>query len=372
MPEIIVTYILRFSIVLISIYSLLNLGIILGRFLLKHPVSREKSNLKFSIVIPVRNELSNIEHIVNDLIKQNYCVDDFEIIIVDDHSEDETTDLINTIVQSNLKLITNIGQGKKAAVYTGVKSATMDYIVQIDADCRVGADYLKTISYYLETNKVKLLAAPVLFESGTTFFSKFQELEFLSLLMSTMGLIGIRKAVMVNGANLIYPKSIFTDAEILNSKSVSGDDVFLLHHVKKTYGKKSVHFLKSKEATVVTSASKDFGSFLNQRIRWASKSKYYKDLDTLLIGSIIFITNLFLVCLFFLSFIDEALVIGFVLAFIIKMSMDYFLLMPIVKQYKKYALLVYFPLLSFIYPFYVSFVGITSPFAKFEWKNRKY
>ena len=191
-------------------------------------------------------------------------------------------------------------------------------------------------------------------------------------MMSTAGLAGLKHPTMANAANLIYPRSIITDTEILNPKTSSGDDVFLLHHVKKEYGSKEIHFLNSKEATVRTYAELKLSNIFRQRIRWASKSRYYKDLDTILIGLVIAVLNFALLILLIGSFFSTEIKNIFIVLFVAKMIPDYLILRPILSLYKRRNLLIYFPILSFVYPFYISFVGIISQFVSFEWKGRKY
>jgi len=184
----------------------------------------------------MRNEEQNILNLLKDIEKQNYDKNDFEIIVIDDHSTDESFDLVNNLEIKNLTLIRNLGEGKKSAIETGINLAKNEYIIQTDADCRMGENWLNSINQYLNQHTVKLLMAPVVFETKANLLSHLQELDFYALMMSTAGLAGIKHPIMANGANLIYPKSVLKDISVLNKRSASGDDVFLLHHIKKEYG----------------------------------------------------------------------------------------------------------------------------------------
>lgn len=374
MIEIFDSYFINFTYVAIGLYLIFAIAILIGWFKLKAQTSRNQSSefKSFSILVAVRNEGQNITKLLQGIEQQNYPKDNYEIIIIDDHSEDDTLEKINTQNLSNLKIVSSNGEGKKQAIQTGLKFASKAYIIQTDADCSVDKDWIKSINAYLISHDVKLLIAPVIFKKEKSFFSKLQALDFMSLMVSTAGLAGIKQAIMANGANLIYPKSIINNISILKPELASGDDVFLLHHCKNIFGRKSVHFLKSHSATVETKASKNLKSFLNQRLRWASKAKFYKDKMTLAVGFLILSINLFLVACLFLSLMSSKHWSLFLILFISKAIIDFVLLLPILVFYKRISLLIYFPLLSILYLFYTSFVGLMSQFASFEWKNRKY
>lgn len=360
-----------FTFLIIGLYILFNFSVIIGWFRLpKFTPKNDFKKLSFSILIPMRNESRDIESLLNDIISQKYPNEQFEIIVIDDHSEDDSLELVQSLNIPNLKILKSDGEGKKSALKTGLKIAKNKFIIQTDADCRMGQNWLTSINQYLNQHAVKLLMAPVVFETKTNLLAHLQELDFYALMMSTAGLTGIKHPIMANGANLIYPKELVQDSDIFNNKSVSGDDVFLLHHIKKEFGAESIHYLNSKEATVRTESNSNIKNFINQRVRWASKSRLYKDKDSIIVGTLIFSINLILVFLFFGSFFSNLLSEIFIIAFISKMVADYLLLMTILQFYKRVELLIYFPILSFLYLFYVSFVGIISQFASFNWKGR--
>ena len=368
-----------FLVLLFTVYFLFNTLVFIGWFKLLKYRKKESGkeglkyhkNTRFSILIPMRNEASNIIKLIEDLVRQEYSVVNYEIIVVDDHSEDNSWQLVNKLRIPNLQLVKNIGEGKKEALLTAQKQANYEYIIQTDADCRIGANWLLSINRYLKNNSVKLLLAPVIFEKRQSFLNSLQELEFYALMVSTAGLTALNKAFMANGANLIYSKEVIDNSDIYRKNIRSGDDVFLLHYVKRKYSADKIHFLISKDATVRTKALNKPTDILNQRIRWASKSKYYKDLNTIFIGVLILLVNLALVMSFIASFNFDNFKLIYKNLFFIKLLTDFYVILPILIFYKRVYLLIYFPILSFVYPFYISFVGLLSQFRNFEWKGRK-
>ena len=360
--------------IILTLYFAFSGMVIMGwyRVLEKQPLSKNQNHLSYSIIIPIRNEEKNILKIIEDIKFQDYPKEYFELIVIDDFSEDNSWNLVSAETNENLRLIKNSGKGKKSAIQTALNIAKNEYIIQTDADCRIAQNWLMSINRYINRYKPKLLLAPVIYKKGDSFFSYLQELDFYSLMMTTVGLTGVGSPILANAANLIYPKEIIKNRDLLKLKLCSGDDIFLLHYVKKKYGSNQVHYLNSKEATVTTKSQTSIKSFFMQRIRWASKSRFYKDKQTILVGLLVAIINFLILGLVLGVFVSANNKHLLIVALVAKMLADYALLFPILRFYKRIDLLIYFPFLSLLYPFYISFVGIFSQFIGFEWKGRKY
>lgn len=330
------------------------------------------NNFKISVLIPFKNEEMNLSIIFDNLRKQTLKKEFFEVLFINDHSEDASEFVLRDIIKpvTNFHLI-NLKQdrtGKKQALKVGIDKAKNDLIVTSDADCYHLNTWLETIYDYYSEHRTKLIIAPVLM-TGDSFFGKLQALEFLSLTASTAGAAGIHKAIMSNGANSVFSKSVFNEFEdALKMNEISGDDVFLLHSVKKKYPK-DIHYLKSKDAIVYTNAEVNFKSFFKQRIRWASKSRSYRDFDTISISLIVFIPNLLIV----ISSISLVFIPGKILfisgMFIGKMIIDSVLLVSVASYFKQKKLLFFIPVLSLVYPYYIVITAFSGLLTKsVKWK----
>ncbi len=329
--------------------------------------------ISISVIVPARNEADNISQIMADLTSQNYPTENYEIIIIHDHSTDQTEELakqdINAALNVKLFSLPDHLSGKKAAIRFGIQKAAGQLIVTTDADCRMGKFWLKTISDYYQQYHPVLISGPVSL-TGYSIFEKLQQLEFLSLIASGAGAIGIHKPIMCNGANLIFEKQMYVDlSEELDEKYASGDDIFLLLAAKKKY-KHRISFLKNPDALVLTPAGKSFSAFVEQRKRWVSKSKGYKDFDMIFVAVIVLLTNLFLAGTFVLALYNPSKIQYFLTAIFIKSIPDILLLHEITRFTNRKNLLWYFFPLQIMYSFYVLYTVFAGFFGTFTWKER--
>ena len=86
----------------------------------------------FSIIIPYYKKRKYIERCIDAVFAQTY--QDFEIILVDDGSQDDVAQLIEEKYSGKVHLIQQENQGVSAASNTGIAAATHDYIAFLDAD----------------------------------------------------------------------------------------------------------------------------------------------------------------------------------------------------------------------------------------------
>ena len=90
----------------------------------------------FSIVIPIYNEAQNIEVLVNEIYKSLIDFNNFELILVNDASEDNTISIVNNFKKKfNITLINNItNKGQSFSIHKGIMESNNDTIVTLDGD----------------------------------------------------------------------------------------------------------------------------------------------------------------------------------------------------------------------------------------------
>jgi poly-beta-1,6-N-acetyl-D-glucosamine synthase len=314
-----------------------------------------------SVVVACHNEQENLPSLLNCFATQTYPSHLFEVIIVNDNSTDATSEIASRFSGlSNILAMDSKGRGKKAALRTGILAAKGELIITTDGDCQMGEQWLTTISAYYEQNKPQMIICPVMLESGTGFPGRLQEFEFLSLQGITAGYTVAGNPIMCNGANLAFERDSYMDhSGNLHDEINSGDDVFLLHSLKKV-NKSGIKWLESPEAIVRTRSETTLNSFLRQRSRWISKGRYYTDKDTIVTATATFTAVILQAVYLIGSIFNPVLIPVFALILALKSVPDYLILQNTARRYHKSELMRWFLPAQLIYPFYVILVVLIS------------
>ena len=328
----------------------------------------------FSIIIAARNEERSITHCLEAIARQDYPSQLFEVIVVNDHSTDLTVAEVNKFITTHpglsIRLLKAIGEGKKNAISQGINVATGRLILVTDSDCNMTTGWIRSFAATFEKNGPRCISGPVKMV-GKGIFAGVQGLEFMSLIGSGAGSISARMPIMCNGANFCYEKSAFEAVGGFdgNNRYASGDDVFLMLKINKRFGSGSVGFLKDRSAIVTTTAQPDLRSFLQQRMRWTSKSPGYTDFGIILTAlSVLFINLGLLICG------GYGLLTGlwqpFLLLAISKLIIDFPILIAVSFFMNQKRLLGYYLPLQIILPFYVVFTALGGLLSTASWKGR--
>jgi cellulose synthase/poly-beta-1,6-N-acetylglucosamine synthase-like glycosyltransferase len=348
-------------VILILPYLILLLRNYRSLLKIKQFIIPENPSTFVSVVVACRNEEQNLPTLLNCLARQDYPANLYEVIVVNDNSTDETFKVASEFKAVN-RIITlnNKGTGKKAALRTGIEHAGSNLIITTDADCVMGKNWIVTISSFYELSKPDMIISPVKLESVKGFFGRLQELEFMSLQGITAGFAMSGKPIMCNGANLAFKReAYFRHTTNLRDEINTGDDIFLLHSLKKEKGS-VIKWIESADATVKTKSSSNLGSFLKQRSRWISKSRYYTDKDSISVAVATFVAVLLQLTLFSALFAKASLIPVFTAVFILKSIPDFLILQNTTKRYGKSELMKWFLPAQILYPFYVVIVFFIS------------
>ena len=334
----------------------------------------------FSIVVPFRNEAKNLTDLLNSISALNYPVNMFEVLLINDASKDDSCTIIENFKQQfpsiAILLLNNkriSGSPKKDAINTAISTAKFEWIVTTDADCIVSKNWLHLFNQFIEDQKPVFISAPVKFKEESSLLYQFQNLNFLSLIGSTIGSFGIKKPILCNGANLCYNKAIFEKLNGFegNSSIASGDDIFLLEKMIENFPEET-HYLKSQDAIVETKSEKTIEFFLNQQIRWASKSANYKNIFTKFVGIVIFTMNLTILVLLVSSLLFSFFWQWLMLIFIAKILVDFILIQKTSEFLQNKKPLKSYLAIAFLYPFFTIFIVTVSTFKSYKWKGRKF
>jgi cellulose synthase/poly-beta-1,6-N-acetylglucosamine synthase-like glycosyltransferase len=326
----------------------------------------------FSIIVPFRNETENLPILLESFSKLNYPTDLFEVILVDDESEEKFSVFS---FQFSVRIIDNnrtSNSPKKDAIITAMQNVKTNWVITTDADCAVPENWLMTLDNFIQLHSVSMIAGAVTYDCNNTFLHHFQQLDLASLQGATIGSFGIQKGFMCNGANFAYTKSFFQQLNGFEGNDIiaSGDDVFLLQKALSKFPEK-VAYLKSKNTIVTTKPVNNWKSLFYQRVRWASKTTSYQSNFGKRLGLLVFITNFGLVCCFVLTFFGliSSPIVG--LYFLIKFGIDAVLIEKTNGFLTKHKICYLF-LSSLWYPFFSTAVALYCLFGKYEWKGRRF
>lgn len=133
----------------------------------------EKSEIRVSVVVPIRNESKYIEKCIESIFNQDYPKNLLEIIFVDGNSEDNTVDIIKKYITEgcNIRLLNNPNKFIPHALNIGIKSAVGKYIVRMDAHSQYANDYISKCIEYLEKTDAINVGGPVI-TAGKTVLQK--------------------------------------------------------------------------------------------------------------------------------------------------------------------------------------------------------
>lgn len=341
-----------------------------------------RHELFLTVIIPVRNEAENIIPLLNDLAAQDYSSELFEVIVVDDHSTDHTTDMVRQFItgrHSNMRLLLardsneSLPSPKKNALAYGISHARGQCIVTTDGDCRVGPLWLASHAHKLRQNKIKLVAGPVFFYHEKKWLQKSQGLELAALIGTGAISLDSGAAGMANGANLSFWLSAFHKVGGYrgNEHVISGDDEFLLRKIHGQFPE-SVAFMKSRNAIVTTAPCADFIALFQQRRRWAGKWKLHRDIFSLLLPFFVFVFHLGWIATLGILLTHFAFIWLILSTFILKTAVEFLFLQAIRSFGEKKVSFPVLVLLQLLYPFYVVFFGIMANAGGFTWKGRTY
>lgn len=336
---------------------------------------------KISVIVPARNEEEGIEQCIRSLLAQSYPKSLLEIIIVDDHSTDETAAIVKRYAEYGVQLISLQdvvlpGQYtiafKKKAIEAAIRKASGTLIVTTDADCTFHENWLRCLASFHRHTKSVFIVAPVKIKPDRTLLSGFQCLDFAILQGITAASVHHRFHSMCNGANLAYEKDVFQSVNGFEDIDhiASGDDMLLMQKIKTRYPN-GIAYLLCAEAVVETQPAAGWRTFFHQRVRWASKTGQYKDKRIAGILLLVYLLNL---CLFILlagSIWYPHWLLFFVIFVLIKTIIEWRFVGSVLRYFRLKQLMRWFLPFQPLHIVYIVVAGFFSSFKHYDWKGRR-
>ena len=353
------------ALLLILTYLVWIILITLGWFRLSSREINARTYKTVTIIVCAKNEAEHLPALLEDISRLNYPKRLLQLILINDHSKDATLKVMSEAETKVSKTIiinaANFGiSGKKQAVRFAAKMAKSDYLYFTDADCRLNSNVLINLINFAVQNRYKLVSAPVVYDKISGLIQPFFRLEFASLVAAGAGGTGIRHPFMCNGANMLVETKTYQDLSFSDADEISGDDVFVLHNIKKKIGVKVIGFCKHQESIVRTYPPENLQKFLAQRKKWASKTPAYQDRFSLFTAGLIFSYAFFTIICTIVSFFYFEWIYILATLYGVKMLADFLLLWDFSRFANDKRMMRIYPVLQLFYPFYIVFSGVAS------------
>ncbi|MDO4727917.1 MAG: glycosyltransferase [Bacteroidota bacterium] len=190
-----------------------------------------------SIIICARNEEKNIAHTIESVLRQDYP--NFEIVIVDDRSTDQTLNIIKSFARKNPQISyyvnseNNVLKGKKQALIQGISKAKYEHILLLDADCEPQSNqWIRLMTEKIQGHKQIVLGYGA-YQKQNSLINKIIRYETLLTVIQYFSWARMGYPYMGVGRNLAYTKTMFENSDkFANHINIqSGDDDLLINSV---------------------------------------------------------------------------------------------------------------------------------------------
>jgi cellulose synthase/poly-beta-1,6-N-acetylglucosamine synthase-like glycosyltransferase len=323
----------------------------------------EKGKSVVSVIVAFRNEEGNLPALISSLAAQTYH--QIQCILVDDNSTDRSFSMAISLCEndSRFQVLSQVEgrAGKKAAIELGLRHAVGNKIVFTDADCYFSSHWIKSLVAAMEQDKLDFCSAPVFIANPKTVIEQLQAVETAQLTGIGQALIASGEPVLCNGANMAISPSLFHAP--MKNKVASGDDIFRMQYAVKT--RKKIGYTTNRESHVFTPAEKTLRGWMNQRIRWAGKSKYYTDPFSL--GFTLFVGLVQLTAVLSI-FLFQPTVWAFLWG--VKVLAEVIFITKVMRVYDRKFSFFTILLLGLVYPFFSVGVAVAALFVRPKWKGR--
>ena len=356
------------------LYTLVALCFFFGLFRLNNQPRTDETPF-ISIVIAARNEADYIGLCLDSLKQQTYPPDRFEILVVDDDSTDNTSQIVATTRLDNLRLLSvdnNFPEmtAKKRPMSVGIHRARGEWILTTDADCTVPPTWIASMASYMAADIGVVIGFSQL--TSRSFFDRLQAYDFLTLMAAAAGAVGIGIPLAASGQNFAYRKCLFKKVggfrDIANRPS--GDDVLLLQLLRQAWDGR-IAFAADPGAFATTHRPETPSSFWQQRKRWASNAAYQLRLNPIFFSyiAVVFFINVLIPAAFVISMIDGTYTLPLI-CWGAKILVDLLVAGKGVHTFKRADLLIMFPFWEIVQIPYTILIGLAGTLRGFTWKDR--
>lgn len=315
--------------VLFVLITLLNILYYIGyfSFATAKPSSPPGRKIPVSVIVCAKNEAENLKRFIPLILNQNYP--DFEVILINDASTDETLDIMEEFQQKDPRVkIVNVQNNeafwgkKKYALTLGIKRARNHHLLFTDADCAPeSAFWIENMSAHFQQNKSIILGYGGYFKEKLSLLNKLIRYETLFTAIQYFSYARLGFPYMGVGRNLAYTSHEFYAqngfATHLHVRS-GDDDLF----VNQAATRENIALCFDISSITRSIPDSSFKNWLDQKRRHISTAALYRKEHKLLLGTF-FVSQFLFWILFFILLISQTFWQAVVIIFTIRLLIQY-------------------------------------------------
>lgn len=324
---------------------------IFGKFAFIKPIKQIAKTLDVSVIICAKNESNNLKAFLPAILSQSYS--NFEVVLINDASSDNTLEVMEAFAENhkNIKIVDVKSNeafwgNKKYALTLGIKAATNEHLLFIDADCKpVSRSWISEMCSQFSNEKTIVIGYGGYSKIKNSFLNKLIRFETLLTAIQYFSFAKCGMPYMGVGRNLAYTKKQFFDANgfMGHIKIKSGDDDLFINQVST---KKNTAVRYSKNSFTISKPKTTFKAWITQKRRHISTAKHYKALHKYLLAIIYATTLLFWVLATFLlaSQYNWPIVLALI---VLRLTVLYTIYGVSAKKLRESDLIIFIPFLEF-------------------------
>ena len=267
--------------------------LLLSNFSFQNPTSEVLKNIPVSVIVCAKNEAENLQKNLPEIINQDYK--DFEIVLVNDASWDDTLDVMKSFKENNtnitivdVKTIEQFWGNKKYGLTLGIKAAKHDFLLFTDADCKpISKDWISEMSSQFTNTKSLVLGFGGYRKIKNSLLNKLIRFETLMTAIQYFSFAKLGFPYMGVGRNLAYRKELFfNNSGFMKHMSVkSGDDDLFINQVAST---NNTTLCYSQNSFTLSEPKTTYKEWITQKRRHISTAKHYKKTHKFILGLLFF------------------------------------------------------------------------------------
>ena len=331
------------------------------------PLKNEPVITPVSVIICAHNEKENLQELLPIIFLQDYK--EFEIIVVDDRSQDGTWEYLIKLAESNpqlkliqIKEVPSHLSPKKNALTQGILQASHGLVLLTDADCRpCSYDWISGMNWQIRGSKEVCLGySPYQKHKGILnlmirFETFYTAIQYFSLALAGKPYMGV-------GRNLAYTKALFIrNKGFEHHKTIwSGDDDLFGNQ---SFKKDNITVSIGSESQVLSKPKMSFKDWFYQKSRHLSAGIHYRKDIKFILGLLLFSH-----CFFYLTWIAILIMNGFtllmIIGFIFRTLLIIYIFVQISKKFHEHFTWYWLPVLDFLYLISYILFGFNSILSK--------